>query len=173
MSAQPSRRSVLRLGGLGAAGAFVLGPGLAACTASSSSGTPPPPPTPDELARVSAARRETQLAERASRTAVRHPDLTVAATAAVAHTAHAKALNETLVPSPAPSGSASGSGSAVPSSQAEAARELAAAEAAAAEAHRTALAATGVTGDLARLLASVAASDGSFGAAIRAESASS
>jgi hypothetical protein len=168
MSAQPSRRSVLRLG---AAGALALGSGLSGCTTSSSLGSPPVPPTVDELARTSAAGRESQLAERASRTAVRHPDLTVAATAAAAHTAHAKAFNETLVPSAAPSGSPSGSGgiATVPSSQAEAARELALAETAAAEAHRKALSATGVTGDLARLLASVAGSDGAFAEAVRAE----
>ena len=125
------------------------------------------PQTADEQARSSAAAREDQLAGRASRTAVRHPELTVAAKAAAAHTAHAKALRETLVPSPTSSPSSSGAAPTVPVNRSDAARELAAAETSAADAHRQALVATGVTGDVARLLASVAGSDGAFALAVR------
>ena len=167
MPDQPSRRAVLRLGGVGLAGAVALSPGLAACTSSSGGSTPSAPLTPDEQARASATAREEQLADRASRTTVRHPELTVAADAATAHAAHAKALRETLVPSPASSPSGSGGAPAVPASRTDAARELATAESAAADAHRQALAVAGVSGALARLLASVAASDAGFSLAVR------
>ncbi len=106
------------------------------------------------------------MAERASRTAVRHPGLTLAAAAATAHAAHAEALSETLAPTV--SASPSVSSSAVPAEERAAAAELAAAESAAAEAHRKALS-TDVTGGLARLLASVSASDAAFADALRAQ----
>lgn len=165
MPDQPSRRAVLRLGGLALAGAVVVGP--SGCTSPSAPDEPPPAPSPDEVARSGAARREQALAERADQTAVRHPGLTVATAAAAAHTAHAKALSETLAPSPSPT--ASTATVVVPTSRAAAARDLAAAETAAAEAHRASLAKAGVTGDVARLLASVAASDGAFALAVRTQ----
>ncbi len=171
MPAALSRRSLLRAGGLGVSVAL-----LAACTSGSSDQPPPSPPTPDEAARSAAARLEVALADQARRTAQRHPTLTVAVVAAAAHTAHADALHETLsataAPTPSPTSPAARPEPVIPATRKAAAAELATAEDAAGTSHRKALAASGVTGELARLLASVAASDESFGAAVRTQGAS-
>lgn len=170
MPVQPSRRDVLRAAALGAAATA-----LAGCTSASVPEGPPPAPTPDEKARAVAAQGEQALAERATATAKRHPTLTVARQAALAHSAHADALSETLAPGPvrpsaAPSAGGSGAaGPAVPTNRNDAAKALATAESTVADAHRASLTTPGVTGDLARLLASVAASDGAFADAVRVQ----
>ncbi len=163
------RRTLLAAATLGA-----LASGLTACTGTSEGGTAPSPPTVDEQARRTAADQESGLAEQARLTAQRHPTLTAAAVAAVAHQAHVDALQETLSQSaPSPSGatgpsSSPGAGQ-IPRDRRAAARALADAQVRAAASHRGALADPGVTGDVARLLASVAASDDAFARAVRDE----
>ena len=159
MSPTASRRSVL-----GAAGGAVvlLGVGtLAGCT----SGAPGPGPNPsatqtvtaDELARRTAAAHETALADiatataKALRTAPTGPAIAFSATA---HQAHAAALLEGLTPAPSRAPAA-----------ALTAVALAQAQTAAAARHLTALA--GVSGPLARLLASIAASDAALASTVR------
>ncbi len=168
------RRSVLL-----ASGAGLLAFGAAACSAPSDRVAPPPSPTIDERARSRAADQEQRLAELASRTADAHPTITWAAVAGRAHSAHAQALREGLAPSPSADGSSSPGAStsprastpASPASPSTAARALAAAELAAGRDHRRALTEAGITNDVARLLASVAASDAAFSRTLRDQAA--
>lgn len=125
------------------------------------------PASADDLARATAVGLERGLAARAGATLERHPMLKVAAAAAAAHSAHAQALGETLPTSPGTTGSPVQEAPHVPAHPTKAARALAAAERRAAQAHRTTLARTGVTGGLARLLASVAGSDEALALAVQ------
>lgn len=169
-----SRRSILWAGGLG-----LLAVGAVACDTTRNEITPPPSPTPDEGARSRAADQEQRLAELAQRTSVAHPTLTWAAVASQAHTAHAEALRETLPPSrspstdaPSPGSSPGGSPPTVLGGPSAAARALAAAQLNASRDHRRALVDAGISGGVARLLASVAASDAAFSSALRDQAAS-
>jgi hypothetical protein len=153
----------------------------AACTGPSNPPPPPPRPTPEQLARAAAAARETELHGLAAAALDAYPTLVGARQTYAFTAAHAAALSETLVPSPSPSASspatrspasrASASATATtsrsrsplaPGTRTATARSLAAALLDAAGAHRAA--STSVSPDLARLLASVAASDSALAA---------
>ncbi len=164
-----SRRSVLATGlGVATAGA------LAACTAGSSS-TPPGPtsgprPGADETARRAAAATERVVAQLATAIATRYAaDKAFAARcqdAATAHTAHSSALLEGLPAGPSTTSSplatgAPGIGSTAPT----AAANLVQTQTIAATSHLGAM--DQVSGGLARLLASVAASDLAFASVLR------
>jgi hypothetical protein len=162
-----TRRALLVIAAVGA---------TAACTSTSAPPEPPPQPTPDQLARAAAAARETELHGLAAAALGAYPTL-VGGRQAIAFTAaHATALSETLVPSPTATRSAIASRSASaagasasrtisplpPGTRSATARSLAAALLDAAGAHRAA--SMSVSADLARLLASVAASDSALAA---------
>ena len=159
-----TRRALLGSGGLAVA-ALVAG-----CTSGGDEVEPDPTRTasPDELARVAAAGRERDLEGLATAVATTYPGAAAAQAAAATHAAHAAALEETVPATPSPpadtSGSPSGSASAtaapgpsVPGDRGSAVKALAEAQRQAATAHLAAL--PDVSGELARLLASVAASD--------------
>jgi hypothetical protein len=165
-----TRRTLLA--GLVAAGT------TAACTGSSAPPAPPPRPTVDQLARAAAVARERELSRLASAALGAYPAMTAARTALGFHAEHVRALSETLTPSPTATHSASGSvrvsastgspttsASRTTGSRTATARSLAAALLEGADAHRSA--AGGVSGDLARLLASIAASDSALAAVLR------
>ena len=159
MSPTASRRSVL-----GAAGGAVvlLGAGtLTGCTSRSPGPGPNPSATQtvtaDEIARRTAAAHETALADIAAATAKAlrtTPAGPAIAFAATAHQAHAVALLEGV--SQAPSRAPATAVTAV---------ALAQAQTAAGARHLSAL--PGVSGPLARLLASIAASDAALASTVR------
>ena len=170
-----SRRAALA----GAVG-LAAGAGLAGCTSTPKKPKPPGPtseprPGADETARRAAAAREQEAATLAGTVATSvatHRELAAAASAAATvHAAHAAALLEglkalrspTATPSASVTASPSTSSIAVPASAA--AGQLAALQTSVATAHQGAL--DGVSGPLARLLASVAASDLAHAARVR------
>lgn len=185
-----SRRSALA----GSAALAVAG-GLSACTAGSTALPPGPTgsrrPSVDEVTRRAAGAAETSLAELAAAitgtysgppaAGQRDAGTLVALTAAAqaAHVAHATALLRDLPASaaatatatptgtttPAPSTSPTATAPAVPGTVRAAAAALVRAQGAATAAHLAALPA--VTGPLAALLASVAASDVAFASSLR------
>jgi len=168
-----TRRAVL--GGFAALTAAVP---LAGCSTGPDTGpSASPTPDPDEVARRTAAAAESQLATLAASTVTAFPALAPRVTPAQrAHEAHAEELLAGLPSasaSPSTGSSAASSGAAapppagpvVPASPAAALATLATAQTAAATAATARLGT--VSGDLARLLASVAASDAAFAALLR------
>jgi hypothetical protein len=144
--------------------------GVSACTAGSTAPTPGPTsePTPgaDETARRAAAASEQWLALLAGAVATnsvaQQAATAVARAAAAAHDAHSRALLEGLPPAPSRSPTA---GSTIPSILKEAAAALIRAQTAAGRSNQDSLHL--VSGPTARLLASVAASDLAYAAALR------
>lgn len=167
-----TRRAVL--GGFAALTAAVP---LAGCSTGPDPGpSASPTPDPDEVARRTVAAAESQLAALAASTVTAFPALAPRVTPAQqAHQAHA---DELLAGLPTATSSATASGSpavtspaapVVPASPTAALAALATAQTAAATAATARLGT--VSGDLARLLASVAASDAAFAALLRATGA--
>lgn len=166
-----TRRHVLRAGSVG------LALGVLGCTADDAptdqrSPAPPPPPTADDLVRAAAVAAETSLLEAYAATSLAHPDL---AGRLQTYADHHRAHLEALTPTGAPSGDPTASGIAgpgatgptatgtsppvsVPADPSAALASIGQAEAAAAAA-RTADCLAADDGELARLLASVAASE--------------
>lgn len=170
-----SRRSLL-----GTAVGLVAAVPLAGCTSGSGAGSSASAtPDPDEVARRTAAAAEQLLADQAAATVAAHPALAARVTPAQrAHQAHADELTRGLPATsrtPAPGGSggptvpASPSAPVVPVAPSAALAGLATAQTAAATAITARLGA--VSPDLARLLASVAASDTAFASLLRAPGA--
>lgn len=165
-----SRRSVLAAGLVVAASGA---PGaLAGCTAGSTTIAPGPTSGPkpgaDETARRVAAATERLVAQMATAIATRYAaNKSFAARcqdAATAHAAHSTALLEGLSAGPSATSSATGP-PAIGSTALTAAANLVQAQTTAATSHQGAM--DQVSGDLARLLASVAASDLAFASVLR------
>jgi hypothetical protein len=163
-----TRRALL--GGLAALAAVLP---LAGCSTGQDAGpSASPTPDPDEVARRAVAAAESQLAALAAWTVTAFPALATRVTPAQqAHEAHANELLAGL-PTATPSATTSGSppvtssaAPVVPASPAAALAALTTAQTAAATAATARLGT--VTGDLARLLASVAASDAALAALMR------